>query len=226
MSESAAAPSGHIRFGTPSGRWLITAMVLGSGVVSLDATVVNVALPRMASDLGADFAGLQWVVNSYTLTLASLILIGGSLGDHFGRRRVFIVGTVWFMAASVLCGLAPTVELVIAARALQGVGGALLTPGSLAILQASFHPQDRARAIGAWSGFGGVTTAIGPFVGGYLIDVASWRWVFLLNLPLGAVVVWIASKHVPERGVPGASVWLASAGGGRGGLGLAETRWG
>jgi len=226
MSESVDAPAGQIRFGTPAGRWLITAMVLGSGVVSLDATVVNVALPRMARDLGADFAELQWVVNSYTLTLAALILIGGSLGDHFGRRRVFVVGTVWFMAASALCGLAPTVELVIAARALQGVGGALLTPGSLAILQASFHPQDRARAIGAWSGFAGVTTAIGPFVGGYLIDAASWRWVFLLNLPLGLVVVWITSRHVPESRDPGASRSLDYTGAVTGALGLAGITWG
>src|SRR5436190_11606655 len=173
-------------------------MVLGSGMASLDATVVNVALPRLGSDLDADFAGLQWVVNGYTLTLAALILIGGSLGDRLGRRKVFIAGVVWFAVASLLCGIAPNIGMLIAARALQGVGGALLTPGSLAILQASFHPDDRARAIGAWSGLGGVTTAVGPFLGGYLVDAASWRWIFLLNLPLAALVIWIGVHHVPE----------------------------
>src|SRR4029077_7029154 len=141
-------------------------------------TVVNVALPAIGADLGVDFAALQWTITAYTLTLASLILLGGALGDRYGRRRVFVVGVIWFSLASLLCGLAPGADWLIAARALQGVGAALLTPGSLGMIQASFVPQDRARAIGAWSGLGGVATAIGPFLGGWLILVASWRWVF------------------------------------------------
>ena len=145
--------------------------------------------PAIGGDLDAGLAGLQWTVNGYTLTLASLILLGGSLGDRFGRRRVFVVGVVWFAVASLLCGIAPNVETLVAARALQGVGGALLTPGSLAILQASFHPDDRATAIGAWSGLGGVAGAIGPFLGGWLVEVGDWRLVFLINVPLAALVV-------------------------------------
>lgn len=190
--------NGPIRFGTPAARWVLLGTVLGSGMVSLDATVVNIALPRLGDDLDASFAGLQWVVTGYTLTLASLILVGGSLGDRFGRRRIFIVGVIWFAVASLMCGAAPGIGVLVAARMLQGVGGALLTPGSLAIIQASFHSDDRARAIGAWSGLGGVTTAIGPLAGGWLVDAASWRWIFLLNLPLAGLVVWIAVRHVPE----------------------------
>ncbi len=186
------------RMGTASGRWILLATVLGSGLAGIDATVVNVALPTIGSDLGADFAALQWMVTGYTLTLASFILLGGSLGDRFGRRRVFVIGVVWFAVASLLCGLAPDAGLLVAARALQGVGGALLTPGSLAIIQAAFSGEDRARAIGAWSGFGGVATAIGPFLGGWLVESVSWRWVFLINVPLAALVVWIAARHVPE----------------------------
>jgi len=195
--------AGALRFGSARGTWVLVGTVLGSGIASLDATVVNLALPRLGSDLHTDFAGLQWVVTGYTLSLASLILVGGALGDRFGRRRVFVVGVAWFAIASLLCGVAPNVGMLVAARVLQGVGGALLTPGSLAILQASFHPDDRARAIGAWSGLGGVTTAIGPFVGGWLIDVASWRWIFFINLPLAAVVVWVAIVHVPESHAAG-----------------------
>ena len=144
--------------------------VLGSGMALLDSTVVNVALPRIGRDLDADLAALQWTVNAYMLTLAGLILLGGALGDRFGRRRVFVVGVVWFAVASLLCGIAPNAGVLIAARALQGIGGALLTPGSLALIQASFHPDDRARAVGLWSGFGGVGAAIGPFLGGWLVD--------------------------------------------------------
>ncbi|MGI8757262.1 MAG: MFS transporter, partial [Acidimicrobiales bacterium] len=145
---------------------------MGSGMAMLDATVVNIAVPRLGRDLHADFAGLQWVLNGYTLALASLILLGGSFGARFGRRRLFTTGAIWFLTTSVLCADAPTIGVLIAARVLQGVGGALLTPGSLAIIQSSFHPEDRARAIGAWSGLGGVTTAIGPFLGGWLVDAA------------------------------------------------------
>ena len=165
------APSGDdLRLEEARGRWVLLAAALGSGLAMLDATVVNIALPQIGADLGADFSGLQWTVNGYTLTLASLILLGGSLGDRFGRRRVFVIGTVWFTVASLLCGLAPNVETLIAARMLQGVGGALLTPGSLALMQASFRLEDRARAIGAWSGLGGVAAALGPFLGGTLVE--------------------------------------------------------
>ncbi|MEU9844885.1 MFS transporter, partial [Actinomadura sp. NPDC048032] len=187
-----------VRLGTGPGRWILLATVLGSSVAFLDSTVVNVALPRLARDLNADMAGLQWTVNAYTLTLAGFILLGGSLGDRFGRRRIFLIGTVWFAVASVLCGVAPNVETLVMARALQGVGGALLTPGSLAIIQASFTADDRPRAVGAWSGLGGVAGAIVPFLGGWLVEAAGWRWVFLLNVPLAAVVVLVAVRHVPE----------------------------
>ncbi|MEV5648533.1 MFS transporter [Nocardia sp. NPDC052254] len=187
-----------IRLSSGSGRWVLLATVLGSGMAMLDATVVNVALPRIGEEFGASMAGLQWTVNAYTLTLAGLILLGGSLGDRFGRRRVFVIGVVWFALASALCGAAQDIPMLIAARALQGVGGALLTPGSLAIIQASFAESDRPRAVGAWSGLGGVAGAIGPFVGGWLVGVAGWRWVFLLNIPLAAVVVLVAMRHVPE----------------------------
>ncbi|WP_067471369.1 MFS transporter [Actinomadura hibisca] len=192
------------RLGTAPGRWILLATVLGSGMAMLDSTVVNVALPRLAEDLDADMAGLQWTVNAYTLTLAGFILLGGSLGDRYGRRRVFVVGVVWFAVASALCGAAQNVEMLIAARALQGAGGALLTPGSLAIIQASFVRDDRPRAVGAWSGLGGVAGAVGPFAGGWLVEVAGWRWVFLLNLPLAAVVVLVAVRHVPESVDPDA----------------------
>src|SRR5450432_1405261 len=151
-----------LRLSTPAGRRVLMAAVLGSAVVSLDSTVVNVALPTIGRELGARVSGLQWTVNGYALTLAALILLGGSLGDRFGRRRVFVIGVIWFGTASLLCGIAPNLRLLILARCLQGVGGAMLTPGSLAILQASFHPDDRAQAIGAWSGLGGIATAIGP----------------------------------------------------------------
>ncbi len=197
MTQPAETGSADLRMGTPAARWVLLTTVLGSGLVMLDATVVNVALERIGSDLDAGFAGLQWTVNAYTLALASLILLGGSLGDHLGRRRVFVVGVVWFALASLLCGLAPNLELLIAGRALQGVGGALLTPGSLALISASFHGADRAAAIGAWSGLGGIAGAVGPFVGGWLVEW-SWRAVFLVNLPLAALVVYVALRHAPE----------------------------
>ncbi|MFF3437336.1 MFS transporter [Streptosporangium sp. NPDC002721] len=196
--------NGHIRFTSAKGRWVLLTTVLGSGMAMLDGTVVNVALPALGADLGADMAGLQWTVNAYTLTLAGLILLGGSLGDRYGRRRVFLIGVVWFAVASALCGLAPNVETLIAARALQGIGGALLTPGSLAIIQASFARDDRPRAIGAWSGLGGVAAAVGPLLGGWLVETAGWRWVFLINLPMAALVVAVAVRHVPESRNPSA----------------------
>jgi EmrB/QacA subfamily drug resistance transporter len=203
--------AGELRMGTPAGRWVLLTTVLGSGIVMIDGTVVNVALERIGTELQAEFASLQWTVNAYTLTLASLILLGGSLGDHLGRRRVFLIGVVWFALASLACGLAPNVELLIAARALQGVGGALLTPGSLALISASFHGPDRAAAIGAWSGLGGIAGAIGPFVGGWLVGW-SWRAVFLINLPLAAGVVAIALRHVPESRDPDSAPGLDISG--------------
>jgi EmrB/QacA subfamily drug resistance transporter len=193
-----ASPSDGISFQSGAGRWLIVVTVAGSGMAFLDGTVVNVALPKIGEDLNASTSALQWILNGYLLTLASLILLGGSLGDRLGRRRVFQAGVVLFTFASLLCAIAPTVELLIVARLIQGVGGALLTPGSLAIIEASFRPADRARAIGAWSGLGGVATAFGPLLGGWLIAAISWRAIFLINLPIG-VFVWLsASRHVPE----------------------------
>ncbi|WP_274560933.1 MFS transporter [Streptomyces spiramyceticus] len=191
-----------IRLGTRTGRWVVLTTVLGSSMAMLDSTVVSVALPRIGKDLDADLAALQWTVNAYMLALAGLILLGGALGDRFGRRKIFVIGVVWFAVASLLCGLAPNAGILIVARALQGVGGALLTPGSLAIIQASFHPDDRARAVGLWSGLGGVGAAVGPFLGGWLVDGPGWRWVFLLNVPLAALCVPVALKHVPESKDP------------------------
>ncbi|GAA3813270.1 MFS transporter [Streptomyces chiangmaiensis] len=187
-----------IRIGSAQGKWILLTTVLGSSMALLDSTVVNVALPRMGEDLDANLAALQWTVNAYLITLAGLILLGGSLGDHFGRRKVFVIGVIWFASASLLCGLAPSSGILIAARALQGIGGALLTPGSLALIQASFHPDDRSRAVGLWSGFGGIGAAIGPFLGGWLVDGPGWRWVFFLNVPLAVLCVPIAVRHVPE----------------------------
>ncbi|MGV9842193.1 MFS transporter [Streptomyces fungicidicus] len=187
-----------VRLSSPQGKWILVTTVLGSSMALLDSTVVNVALPRIGQDLGADLGALQWTVNAYMVTLAGLILLGGALGDRFGRRKVFVVGVLWFAAASLLCGIAPDAGVLIAARALQGVGGALLTPGSLALIQASIHPDDRGRAVGLWSGFGGIGAAVGPFLGGWLVDGPGWRWVFLLNVPLALLCAPLALRHVPE----------------------------
>lgn len=191
-----------VAWGTPQARGIIAAATLGSGLTLLDGTVVNVALRTMGEDLDASLSQLQWITNGYFLSMASLILLGGSLGDRLGRRRVFVIGTVWFAGASLLCGLAPNAEILIAARVLQGIGGALLTPGSLAMIQGSFRAVDRGRAIGAWSGLGGIAAALGPLVGGLLVDHASWRWIFLINLPLAALTVWLAQRCVPETQDP------------------------
>jgi len=202
-----------VRYGTRQGRRVLVATVLGSGMAALDATVVNVALPAIGKTFGAQVAGLQWVLTSYLITLSAFILIGGSLGDIFGRRRVFLIGVAWFSGASVLCAVAPTLGVLIGARALQGMGGALLVPGSLSIIEASFIPDDRGRAIGAWSGLGGVATAVGPLVGGWLITAVSWRLIFLMNLPM-AVLVLAASRHIPESRDPTASRkvdWLGAS---------------
>ena len=187
-----------IAYASARGRWVLLATVLGSAIAFIDATVVTIALPKIADDLGATTADLQWTVNAYALTLAAFLLLGGSLGDRFGRRRIFLFGVVWFAVASLVCALAPTVGLLVAARALQGVGGALLTPGSLAILQSTFTGSDRGRAIGAWSGLGGIAGAIAPFLGGWIVQVTSWRWVFGINLPLAVVVV--AGDHAARPG--------------------------
>jgi EmrB/QacA subfamily drug resistance transporter len=191
-------------FDSAPGRWVLAVAVLGSGIAFLDATVVNVALPDIGRDLHASTSTLQWILNGYTLTLASLILLGGSLGDRYGRRRIFVSGTGLFTIASLLCAVAPNAELLVVARLVQGVGGALLTPGSLAMVESGFRPADRARAIGAWSGLSAVAGALGPLIGGLLVGAVSWRAVFLINLPLGIFIVVMAGRHVPETRDPAA----------------------
>lgn len=188
----------QIRLHSRRGHLVLAATVAGSAMASLDATIVNVALPHIAKDLHADVTGLQWVLSAYLLALASLILLGGALGDRFGRRRIFLVGTAWFAVASIVCGAAPDIGVLVAARILQGIGGALLTPGSLAILQSTFREADRGRAIGAWSGFGGVAGSIGPLLGGAVVDGPGWRWAFLLNGPLAVAVIACAWRGVPD----------------------------
>jgi EmrB/QacA subfamily drug resistance transporter len=215
-----------LRYASAQGRWVLAATVLGSAVASLDATVVGIALPAIGRDFDTGLASLQWIVTAYTLTLAGLLLVAGTLGDRYGRRRVFLIGVVWFAAASALCAIAPSPGTLIAARALQGVGGALLTPGSLAILQASFHSDDRGRAIGAWSGLSGVATAVGPFVGGWFVQAASWRLIFLINLPVAVLVVVLAVRHVPESRDPDAAGRIDYAGGALVTLGLVGLTYG
>ncbi|PRY46339.1 EmrB/QacA subfamily drug resistance transporter [Umezawaea tangerina] len=187
-----------IVWGTPRAKAVLATTIVGSGMAMLDSTIVNVALPRIGEELGASVAGLQWILDGYLLSLAALILVAGSLGDRYGRRRMFTFGVLWFGAASLLCGLAPTTELLVAARILQGVGGALLTPGSLAILQSTFAREDRSRAIGSWSGLGGIASAVGPLAGGLLVQAGSWRLAFLINVPIAVVCVWMARRFVPE----------------------------
>jgi EmrB/QacA subfamily drug resistance transporter len=199
--ETAETPG--LRMSTAGGRWVLAATVLGSGMAALDGTVVGIALPAIGRNFHAGVTTVQWVVDAYTLTLAGLLLLGGTLGDSYGRCKTFRIGVLWFAGASLLCGLAPDAATLIVARALQGVGGALLTPGSLAILQGSFAEEDRAAAIGAWSGLGGIATAIGPFLGGWLISAVSWRLVFLINLPVAVAVLVISARHVPETKAPG-----------------------
>jgi EmrB/QacA subfamily drug resistance transporter len=201
-----------LAYASAPGRWVLAITVLGSGIAALDATVVNIALPTIGRDFHTGIAALQWVMTSYILTLAAFLLIGGSLGDRFGRRRVYLIGIVWFALASAACGFAPNADFLIITRVLQGIGGALLTPGSLAILEASFTPADRGRAIGAWSGLGGVAIAAGPLIGGYLIAAASWRWIFFINLPIAAVVVVLGARHIPESRDPAATGRLDFAG--------------
>jgi EmrB/QacA subfamily drug resistance transporter len=197
---TAAGPA--LTYSSAPGRWVLAITVLGSGIAALDATVVNIALPVIGREFHTGISALQWVMTSYILTLAAFLLIGGSLGDRFGRRKVYLIGIVWFALASAACGFAPSVVALIITRVLQGVGAALLTPGSLAILEASFAPADRARAIGAWSGLSGVAIAAGPLIGGYLISAASWRWIFFINLPIAAAVVALGARHIPESRDP------------------------
>jgi EmrB/QacA subfamily drug resistance transporter len=192
------APNGEVRWGTPVARGVLATTIIGTGMAFLDSTIINVALPRIGRELGASVAGLQWILDGYLLSLAALILVAGSLGDRYGRRKVFIVGVIWFGVASGLCGAAQSTGMLVASRVLQGIGGALLTPGALAIIQSAFVREDRARAIGAWSGLGGIAGAIGPFVGGFVVQVWSWRLAFLINLPMAAACVWLARRYVPE----------------------------
>jgi EmrB/QacA subfamily drug resistance transporter len=202
---AASSQPGSLRYASGPGRWVLLATVLGSAVASIDATVVGIALPAIGRDFGTGLATLQWVVTAYTLTLAGLLLFAGALGDKYGRKRIFLTGVVWFALASLLCGVAPDAPVLIAARAVQGIGAALLTPGSLAIIEASFAPADRGKAIGAWSGLSGVGSAIGPFLGGWLIQAVSWRLIFVINLPVAALVVAVGLRHVPESRDPGAT---------------------
>lgn len=202
VSAQAPSPAPSLLVSSAPWRWVLAVTVLGSGIASLDATVVNIALPTIGREFHASVGALQWVMTGYTLTLAAFLLVGGTLGDRFGRRRVYLTGVVWFALASAACGFAPSALVLIITRVLQGVGAALLTPGSLAILEASFGPDDRSRAIGAWSGLSGVATAAGPLLGGYLIAAASWRWIFFINLPIAAVVVALGARHVPESRDP------------------------
>jgi len=184
---------------------VLAATVLGSAMAMLDATVVGIAQPTIGREFHADIAGLQWVSISYLLTLSGLLLLAGALGDRFGRRRVFLIGVAWFAVASALCAVAPGITFLIVARTLQGIGGALLTPGSLAIIEAAFAPSDRGRAIGAWSGLTGLAGALGPFVGGYLIAALSWRLIFLINMPVALAVILVSLRHVPESANPEAA---------------------
>lgn len=187
-----------IRANSSTGRWLIAAAVLGSGVAFLDGTVVNVALPAIARDLHTGLGGQQWVLDGYLLTLSALLLAGGVAGDRWGRRRVFVAGLVVFAIGSIACGLAPTIGTLIAARLVQGVGAAAVVPGSLALINAEIAEEDRGKAVGLWAGMSGATSALGPFVGGWLVDAASWRSTFFLSVPLALAAIWITMRHVPE----------------------------
>src|SRR5213596_3706004 len=193
-SRFASAPCSKL-----AGRWVLVATTLASSMAFIDSTVVNVALPALQTNLNASIVDVQWVIEAYSLLLSALLLVGGSLGDHYGRRRVFVLGVVIFAVASGLCGFAGSIRQLIAARAVQGFGAALLVPGSLAIISNSFSEQERGRAIGVWSGLSAITTGIGPVLGGWLIEHVSWRAVFFINLPLALVVVLISLRHVAEN---------------------------
>jgi EmrB/QacA subfamily drug resistance transporter len=195
--------------------WILAATILGSSMAFIDSTVVNVALPALQSSLHATVVGVQWVVESYGLFLGALILIGGSLGDLFGRRRMFLIGVGIFGTASIACGLASNIQQLVIARSVQGIGAAFLVPGSLSIISASFDENTRGQAIGTWSGFTAITSALGPVLGGWLIEHASWRWAFFLNIPIAALVISISLRHVPEsRNATASHVdWLGASAG-------------
>src|SRR5215472_9169983 len=180
------------------GRWILAATILASSMAFIDGTVVNVALPSLQTNLNATIADVQWVIEAYSLLLSALLLVGGSLGDHYGRRRVFLIGVAVFAMASTWCGFAPNIHQLILARAVQGLGAALLVPGSLAIISSSFPENERGRAIGTWSGFSAITTAIGPVIGGWLIEHVSWRAVFFINVPIALLIILISVWRVPE----------------------------
>ena len=192
-SRPAAAPCSK-----RAGRWVLVATTLASSMAFIDGTVVNVALPALQANLNATIVDVQWVIEAYSLLLAALLLVGGSLGDHYGRRRIFLIGTALFALASAWCGLAPNTAQLISARAAQGLGAALLVPGSLAIISSSFPENERGRAIGTWSGFSAITTAVGPVIGGWLIEHISWRAVFFINIPIALLVIFISLGSVPE----------------------------
>ena len=178
--------------------WVLAVTILGSSMAFIDGSVVTVALPAIQADLTTSVAGAQWVANAYMLMLGALILAGGAAGDRFGRRRVFALGVAIFTVASVACGLAPNTAALIAARAAQGVGGALLVPGSLAIISAAFPQEERGKAIGTWAGFSALTTAVGPVLGGWLVDALTWRAIFFINVPIALVTLGLAFWQVPE----------------------------
>src|SRR6201987_4178265 len=186
-----SGPRELLAYRSAQGRWVVAAMIMGSSVAGIDSTVVAVALPAIGRDLHVGFQALQWTVTSYTLTLASLILLAGSLSDRWGGRGGFLMGLGWFTVASVLCAAAPGIGWLIAARAVQGIGGALMTPASLAIIEATFQPADRTHAIGTWAGVSGVDSALAPCLGGGLPEARSWRWIFLINVPVAASVAWM-----------------------------------
>lgn len=190
--------TGPVALRSGRGRWLIVATVLGSGMAFLDATVVNVALPAIGRELGGGLVVQQWVLDGYLLTLSALLLLGGAMGDRYGRRRVFLFGLVAFTLASLACGVASSGGELVVARLVQGIGAAALVPGSLALIDSSIRDDDRGRAIGTWAGMSGVASALGPLLGGWLVDAVSWRWVFFINLPLAAAAVFVTVRHVPE----------------------------
>src|SRR3984893_9437529 len=196
-----------------SGKWVLVATILGSSLAFIDSTVVNVALPALQSDLNASVRDVQWVIEAYSLLLAALLLVGGSMGDRYGRRRIFVIGVAIFAAASAWCGFASGIGQLIAARAVQGIGAALLVPGSLAIISSSFSEEERGKAIGTWSAFSAITAAIGPVLGGWLVETISWRAVFFINIPLALLVVLISLRHVPESAsdAKGPLDWLGAS---------------
>jgi EmrB/QacA subfamily drug resistance transporter len=198
VQASRGTGEGQLQLSSSQGRWVLLATVLGTGLAAVDATVVGVALPAIGRDLHAPFSALQWTVTGYTLALASLILLGGAAGDRYGRRRILLIGVVWFAVASTICALASTSAVLIVARTFQGIGGALLIPASLAIIQSTFRAEDRARTVGAWAGLNGIAAGAAPFIGGWLLDLGSWRLVFLINPLLAVLVVAVVLRHVPE----------------------------